>query len=76
LEVRRCGDGHPPVTKREREIRLNGISGVKFFSNARIKKLIRAFFYEEKKTRTFNVSAQSRFLDLSIERCALNVVRF
>ena len=28
LEVRRCGDGHPPVTKREREIRLNGISGV------------------------------------------------
>jgi hypothetical protein len=30
LEVRRCGDGHPPVTKREREIRLNGIGGVKF----------------------------------------------
>jgi len=30
LEVRRCGDGHPPVTKREREIRLNGISGVTF----------------------------------------------
>jgi hypothetical protein len=30
LEVRRCGDGHPPVTKREREIRLNGISGVIF----------------------------------------------
>jgi len=61
LEVRRCGDGHPPVTKREREIRLNGTSGVKFFSNARIEKLIRAFFYEEQKTRTFNVSAQNRF---------------
>jgi hypothetical protein len=30
LEVRRCGDGHPPVTKREREIRLNGIGGVIF----------------------------------------------
>jgi hypothetical protein len=30
LEVRRCGDGHPPVTKREREIRLNGICGVIF----------------------------------------------
>jgi hypothetical protein len=30
LEVRRYGDGHPPVTKREREIRLNGISGVTF----------------------------------------------
>jgi hypothetical protein len=30
LEVRRCGDGHPPVTKREREIRLNGTGGVKF----------------------------------------------
>jgi hypothetical protein len=36
LEVRRCGDGHPPVTKREREIRLNGISGVKI-SKARIR---------------------------------------
>jgi len=30
LEVRRYGDGRPPVTKREREIRLNGISGVTF----------------------------------------------
>src|SRR5215467_11085483 len=30
LEVRRCGDGRPPVSKREREIRLNGISGVIF----------------------------------------------
>jgi hypothetical protein len=28
LEVRRCGDGHPPVTERERVIRLNGIGGV------------------------------------------------
>jgi hypothetical protein len=30
LEVRRCGDGHPPVTERERVIRLNGIGGVRF----------------------------------------------
>jgi len=30
LEVRRCGDGHPPVTERERVIRLNGIGGVIF----------------------------------------------
>jgi hypothetical protein len=30
LEVRRCRDGHPPVTEREREIRLNGTGGVKF----------------------------------------------
>jgi hypothetical protein len=30
LEVRRCGDGHPPVTERERVIRLNGIGGVTF----------------------------------------------
>ena len=29
LEVRRCADGHPPFTGREREIRLNGTSGVK-----------------------------------------------
>jgi hypothetical protein len=32
LEVRRCGDGHPPVTERERVIRLNGIGGVIFQS--------------------------------------------
>jgi hypothetical protein len=25
-----AGDGHPPVTKRERDIRLNGTGGVKF----------------------------------------------
>jgi len=36
LEVRRYGDGHPPVTRREREIRLNGTSGVKISVNARI----------------------------------------
>jgi hypothetical protein len=30
LEVRRCDDGHPPVTERERVIRLNGIGGVTF----------------------------------------------
>jgi hypothetical protein len=29
LEVRRSGDGHPPFTEREREIHLNGTSGVK-----------------------------------------------
>jgi len=33
LEVRRCGDGHPPVTEREREIRLNGTGGVKISKN-------------------------------------------
>ncbi|PYL48635.1 MAG: hypothetical protein DMF32_08990 [Verrucomicrobia bacterium] len=30
MEVRRCDDGHPPVTERERVIRLNGIGGVTF----------------------------------------------
>ena len=29
LEVRRSCDGHPPVTGRERDILLNGTSGVK-----------------------------------------------
>jgi len=29
LEVRRCGDGHPPFTERERAIHLNGTGGVK-----------------------------------------------
>ena len=41
-KVRRCGDGHPPVTKREREIRLNGISGVTFWKT-RIDFSIRVF---------------------------------
>jgi hypothetical protein len=30
LEVSFRTDGHPPVAKREREIHLNGTSGVKF----------------------------------------------
>jgi hypothetical protein len=30
LEVSFRSDGHPPFTKREREIHLNGTSGVKF----------------------------------------------
>jgi hypothetical protein len=42
LEVRRCGDGHPPVTERERVIRLNGIGGVIF--QTRIEISIRVFF--------------------------------
>src|SRR5438067_4149329 len=42
LEVRRCGDGHPPVTERERVIRLNGIGGVRF-QKTRIENLIRVF---------------------------------
>jgi len=62
LEVRRCGDGHPPVSKREREIRLNGTSGVKFFSNARIEKWIRAFFYEEKENAHFQRFSAEPFL--------------
>jgi hypothetical protein len=41
LEVRRCGDGHPPVTERERVIRLNGIGGVTF--QTRIETSIRVF---------------------------------
>jgi hypothetical protein len=36
LEVRRCGDGHPSVTERERVIRLNGIGGVTFQNVDRI----------------------------------------
>ena len=42
LEVRRCGDGHPPVTERERVIRLNGIGGVRF-QKTRIEISIRVF---------------------------------
>jgi len=30
LEVRFRSNGHPPFTEREREIHLNGTSGVKF----------------------------------------------
>jgi hypothetical protein len=43
LEVRFRNDGHPPFIKREREIRLNGTSGVKFW-DARVEISIRAFF--------------------------------
>jgi hypothetical protein len=45
LEVRRCGDGHPPVTERERVIRLNGIGGVRF-QKTRIEISIRVFLHE------------------------------
>ena len=41
MEVRRRGDGHPPVTERERVIRLNGIGGVTF--KTRIENSIRVF---------------------------------
>jgi hypothetical protein len=43
LEVRRCDDGHPPVTERERVIRLNGIGGVTF--QTRIENFDPGFFY-------------------------------
>jgi hypothetical protein len=33
LEVRRSCGGHPPVTERERDIRLNGIGGVKILKS-------------------------------------------
>ena len=45
LEVRRCGDGHPPVTERERVIRLNGIGGVRF--RTRIEKFDPGFFVKD-----------------------------
>src|SRR6266481_603429 len=45
LEVRRCGDGHPPETERERVIRLNGIGGVRF-QKTRIEFSIRVFLHE------------------------------
>jgi hypothetical protein len=45
LEVRRCGDGHPPVTERERVIRLNGIGGVTL--QTRIEITIRVFYINE-----------------------------
>ena len=49
LEVRRCGDGHPPVTKRERDIRLNGTSGVKF-QKPGSRTSIRVFFSTKEQT--------------------------
>jgi hypothetical protein len=33
LEVSFRSDGHPPFTKREREIHLNGTCGVKFWTS-------------------------------------------
>jgi len=52
LEARRCGDGHPPVTERERVIRLNGIGGVTL--QTRIEITIRVFLL-----RTFVISERS-----------------
>src|SRR5205809_7369214 len=46
LEVRRCGDGHPPVTEKERVIRLNGIGGVRF-QKTRIEISIRVFSWRD-----------------------------
>jgi hypothetical protein len=50
LEVSFRSDGHPPFTKREREIHLNGTSGVKF--KTRIEKSVRVFYFQR---RTLNV---------------------
>jgi hypothetical protein len=55
LEVRRCGDGHPPVTERERVIRLNGIGGVTF--QTRIEITIRVFLL-----RTFVILSEAKNL--------------
>jgi hypothetical protein len=43
LEVSFRSDGHPPFNKREREIHLNGTSGVKFWGMPESLS-IRAFF--------------------------------
>jgi len=53
LEVRRCGDGHPPVTERERVIRLNGIGGVTL--QTRIEITIRVFLL-----RTFVILSEAK----------------
>ena len=45
LEVRCCGDGHPPVTKRERVIRLNGIGGVIFVKRPELNRRFRPFSF-------------------------------
>ncbi len=51
LEVRRCGDGHPPVTERERVIRLNGIGGVTF--KTRIEKFDPGFSLKRSNSMSF-----------------------
>src|SRR5947207_15185657 len=61
LEVRRCGDGHPPVTKREREIHLNGTSGVKFSKNP--DRISIRVFRDSLLRQTTNSNSESRFSD-------------
>src|SRR5207253_10608297 len=77
LEVRRCGDGHPPVTERERDIRLNGTGGVKFCV-ARIEKSVRAFSLSGSKSRTLQRSTSNAAIGASffIERWTLCVNRW
>jgi len=62
LEVRRCGDGHPPVTERERVIRLNGIGGVRF--KTRIEFSIRVF--SEARRRDMSSTVRMSYLFLSL----------
>ena len=45
LEVRLSRGGHPPVTEREREIRLNGTGGVKLYRRPNRK--VRAFLFQK-----------------------------
>jgi hypothetical protein len=67
LEVRRCGDGHPPVTKREREIRPNGTSGVKFSKNP--DRISIRVFRDSLLQQTTNSNSESRFSDhVSVRR--------
>jgi hypothetical protein len=47
-------DGHPPFTEREREIHLNGTSGVKFCEGPG-SIAIQAFFFNGSKRRTLDV---------------------
>jgi hypothetical protein len=91
LEVRRCDDGHPPVTERERVIRLNGISGVRFanpdrnFDPGFFVRTVVVIVSEAQGSRTDPVKSSfglsAGFLDfarndISVERWALSVERW
>jgi hypothetical protein len=71
LEVRRCGDGHPPVTEREGVIRLNGIGGVTF--QTRIEFSIRVFLlmsFVMLSERCCNATHEVREASVSISDCS------
>ncbi|PYL65443.1 MAG: hypothetical protein DMF25_03645 [Verrucomicrobia bacterium] len=71
MEVRRCGDGHPPFTERERAIRLNGTGGVKILempeSKLRLGHFCLRLTWVDRPLRRITLVSSKGLLDPSVE---------